>query len=155
MRLAQKEFQESAKHAGIGGPLEAKAADFGQYSERFQEHIATYSSTDREAARQFDAINFPEVASRHVMARPRRRCRTRSSACDVVGPTSCIAPWAATIVVRAPLIRRRATPDCSRIMAAVLYRHVSASESPRATRLSAKRSAHHLSFVRRADLGAA
>gem|GEM_PF-5046979 len=32
------------------GPLNAKAADFQAYSQRFNEHAATYSSEDREAA---------------------------------------------------------------------------------------------------------
>ena len=40
-------------------PLEAKAAQFGEYAARFNEHIATYSSADHEGATRFDAI-IPE-----------------------------------------------------------------------------------------------
>ena len=42
------------------GPLESKAAQFGQYSQRFHEHAGTYSDADREAARRFEALDFTE-----------------------------------------------------------------------------------------------
>ena len=42
------------------GPVEAKAAQFGQYSERFHEHAATYRSADHEAAQRFNASDFSE-----------------------------------------------------------------------------------------------
>jgi Excreted virulence factor EspC, type VII ESX diderm len=42
------------------GPLESKAAQFGQYSELFHEHAGTYSDADHEAAQRFEALDFTE-----------------------------------------------------------------------------------------------
>ena len=41
--------------------MQAKAAQFGQYAERFTGHAATYTDQDQAAAAKFDAIAFPEV----------------------------------------------------------------------------------------------
>lgn len=40
--------------------LDAKAADFGQYSERFLEHAAAYREGDHLNAHRFDALDFSE-----------------------------------------------------------------------------------------------
>ena len=49
-----------ARLARRQGPLEAKAAQFGRYSQRFHEHAATYRSADQEAAQRFEALDFSE-----------------------------------------------------------------------------------------------
>ena len=46
--------------------VQAKAADFGQYSERFLEHAATYRDADHEGAQAYNALTFAEAA--HVPA---------------------------------------------------------------------------------------
>lgn len=50
--------------AGLAAPeqaVQAKAAQFGRYAERFTGHAATYTDQDQAAAAKFDAIAFPEV----------------------------------------------------------------------------------------------
>ena len=59
--------------AGLGrrqGALDALTAQFGAYSARFDQHVATYSSEDLEAARRFDAIRFPVVPDGVVEPKP-------------------------------------------------------------------------------------
>lgn len=43
--------------------LEAKAADFGQYSERFLEHAAAYRAGDHLGAERFEALDFSQSAT--------------------------------------------------------------------------------------------
>ncbi len=45
------------------GQLDAKAADFGVYSERFEEHAAAYRDADHMGAQRFDALTFAEGAA--------------------------------------------------------------------------------------------
>lgn len=42
--------------------LETKAADFGQYSERFLEHADAYRDADHQGAQRFSAFDFSEAA---------------------------------------------------------------------------------------------
>lgn len=47
------------------GRIASKAQDFGQYSQRFTEHAATFSTENAELARRFKAIDFPHIPDAH------------------------------------------------------------------------------------------
>ena len=50
--------------------VNTKATQFGQYSERFDEHAATYLKQDRAGAEWLNAIGFPDVPDAIVAPTP-------------------------------------------------------------------------------------
>jgi hypothetical protein len=48
----------AAGMANAEGPLNQKIKDFDEYSQRFTEHAATYTSQDKEAADQYKNADF-------------------------------------------------------------------------------------------------